>query len=155
MGQVWPGNWRVTSPSSWLFPYNPHRSRVTSLHHWQGSWMEFKPCPWDSLVALLCWHPPWRDASPKNFPIPIPASLYLDSGKIASIREGRKWSKAVQGSSVGSAAIVAVCLLWSVRIDGASRAKQAPVLKGCLMKATSFNFIPCLCASRGSVYLES
>lgn len=116
MGQIWTEYGGMTTAHSWLFPYNPHRSRVRITNIPQGSWMEFRPCPWDCLVAPFYWHPLQHDSSSKDFPVPIPTSLCRVMDKILPcLRKGTKQS--VQGSSVGSVAVVAVCLLWSARID--------------------------------------
>lgn len=146
----------MTTASSWIFPYNPHRSRVASLHHQHPPRITdgIQASPMGSLggTALLAptaaWYKPQRlSRSHSNI-------SELDSGQNISMFEERNEVKCA-GQLCWlrchcCSLFIVVCQDWWV-----SRTKQALVLKGCLMKETSFNFILCLHATRGSVYLES
>lgn len=102
MDQVWTGYWGMTTASSWLFLYNPHRSRVGSSHHPHPPRVMdgLQALPMDCLVALLHWHPPQQGKSPKNFPISTPTSLCLDGGQNTSILEERKESKVFRAAQL-------------------------------------------------------
>lgn len=166
MSQNWTKHWMVTTVSSWLLPktHKPSKNQsgkfTSSKTSPKPRRMKFKHCPRVVQHCNTLHSTSTRnsaiDTCPEDLPIEgeVKWKARLYSGQNTSVLEERNKVKCLRWlcwlHCYCCYLFILVCQdLWLFRT------KQALVLKGCLTKGTSFNFIPPFHAIRGYVYLES